>query len=1218
MSHDFTPLNVPLVATNLIEASAGTGKTWNISALFARLVLLEQMPVDKILVVTFTNAATAELKTRLRDRLGEALHVLHKMQAPFGATEVQAACEQYAPKSADFMSKLVEQALQKESRERLMMRLKAALSQFDHAAIYTIHSFCQRVLQDFAFYCQVPFQIELDEDSTPSPIAAQDFWREQVAHHEQLAQIVYRHQKNPQQQAAALASFVGRTYLHTRPTAYTLRDWQAANEGFVRAWQDTANQLDAIESAWEKLQPSLPKNSYQPDDLKSYIQQCYDWKSAGCLPDVNIILKLFFNSKNENKFSLATLTDKAKKDFKGKQDPDALDCLSRTWGEWANHAQILSASEGDVLINVAMDLLHAIRQQNEADKQKQPARQFDDLLLDVFNALQTNRTHATALAQAMSRTWQVVLIDEFQDTDPLQYGIFSRAFMQSSLHTENAPTVFMVGDPKQAIYNFRGADIFAYLQAAENVSPEQRYTLRTNFRSHARLVNSVGALFAKPQPFVLPNLAYETVQAHRSNSHLSPQEAAVRVRWLNDLSLDKTEKTDALQHTSAQWCASEIAYALHRAGQGELRLKDKPLHAGDMAVLVRTRQEGAMVQRELKRLNVQSVLLSRDSVFQEDEARAVYALLAFFLNPQQTAHLVYVLAGCLFGYTAQQLWALQQDERALSEWADKASVALQKWQKVGVYAAVQHFLQQHDVIQNLLAAGNDRTLTNLGQVLELLAAEEESGRLPAALYQWLQQEIAATQDGDSNENRALRLESDEQLVKIVTMHASKGLQYPIVYCPFVWRGKGNKGDDWQVLQGESGSTLLHKNQMTDADKEQAQKEWLSEDLRLLYVALTRAEEQLVLYLAAHENTHHHPFYYLLDGDAHKTWSGAKVPAHAYRQIWQQFVQKQNAETTSFEWDETPQAALLWTQNGKSSLHIQSDSDTVYQAQTVATRHYAPVVFSSFTALSSHQHAPEALANTDEAERKWDIAVQAALPSETTSLPIQNDDIWDVAHFPRGAKAGVCLHELLEYFPFGQPAEKHSERIVRVLNRHQIADAENWLPAVCDMLDKVRQTPLANGIRLCDLSRQEWLNEMAFLFEIEQFNLVDVQNWCKQMNLSPECVQAALSLTFRQLSGFLNGFIDTLVYTQNQALVIDYKSNYLADYSPASLNPEIAKHHYYLQALIYAIAMARYLRSRQCCPDVIAVRYVFLRGVDGSSQQGVWACDVPVASLAVWL
>ncbi len=121
-----------------------------------------------------------------------------------------------------------------------------------------------------------------------------------------------------------------------------------------------------------------------------------------------------------------------------------------------------------------------------------------------------------------------------------------------------------------------------------------------------------------------------------------------------------------------------------------------------------------------------------------------------------------------------------------------------------------------------------------------------------------------------------------------------------------------------------------------------------------------------------------------------------------------------------------------------------------------------------------------------------------------------------------------------------------------------------------------------------------------------------------MNLSPECVQAALSLTFRQLSGFLNGFIDTLVYTQNQALVIDYKSNYLADYSPASLNPEIAKHHYYLQALIYAIATARYLRSRQCCPDVIAVRYVFLRGVDGSSQQGVWACDVPVASLAMWL
>ena len=219
MPSSFSPLHIPIQGINLIEASAGTGKTWNIAALFARLVLLEQMPVDKILVVTFTKAATAELKTRLRARLNDALRVLQKYE---DGQDIAELCQKYAPDAAAFLTELLQKAMANESPARLVIRLKAAISQFDHASIYTIHGFCQRVLQDFAFYCQVPFSLEMDEEQHQQDyVAAQDYWRATVAHDDTLAQLVYRHRQTPQNLAARVQSFLARPYLKTQPVGKT-------------------------------------------------------------------------------------------------------------------------------------------------------------------------------------------------------------------------------------------------------------------------------------------------------------------------------------------------------------------------------------------------------------------------------------------------------------------------------------------------------------------------------------------------------------------------------------------------------------------------------------------------------------------------------------------------------------------------------------------------------------------------------------------------------------------------------------------------------------------------------------------------------------------------------------------------------------------------------------------------------------------------------------
>ncbi len=242
----FDPLRVPIHGTNLIEASAGTGKTWGIAALFTRLVLLEQLPVEQILVVTFTNAATSELKNRLRERLEEALDSLT------GRPEA----------ADDFLQQLITEAEQKEPRERLVLRLKTALSQFDSAAIYTIHGFCQRLLRDYAFYCQAPFDTELsDQSDSQLRTAAEDFWRRRVSHDAQTAQLVFKHKQTPQKMLDAVRSYLNRPLLNwRRPPSDSLTQ---AQQNLRQQWQAVCDSLDEIEQTFWRIHPSLSGTSFR-------------------------------------------------------------------------------------------------------------------------------------------------------------------------------------------------------------------------------------------------------------------------------------------------------------------------------------------------------------------------------------------------------------------------------------------------------------------------------------------------------------------------------------------------------------------------------------------------------------------------------------------------------------------------------------------------------------------------------------------------------------------------------------------------------------------------------------------------------------------------------------------------------------------------------------------------------------------------------------------
>lgn len=1194
----FDPLAIPIQGTNLIEASAGTGKTFGIAALFTRLVLLEDMPVEGILVVTFTKAATAELKTRLRSRLDEALRWLEKP-------------DDQKPLIDDFLSKLLDKALSREQKALLVLRLKAAISQFDNAAIYTIHGFCQRLLRDYAFFCQVPFDMELETDGDERLLtAAQDFWREQVAHDSEMARLVFEHNLTPESVLAKMRTYIGRPMLRYETNRVDLAEREAE---LSKVWAKVCAGLTELEAIFKQVYSVINKKTYSLKSMQELFAALQQDAANQCLSEKKELYK-----KHLPKFDLEILKSNVNKGKTLDESADKLNLLADL-GRAIEAGQV---AEQAAIAALQLEFLNYMKDAVALRKQTHRERGYDDLLLDVYAALDENSPHSGALAEMVAETWRVALIDEFQDTDPLQYGIFQNTFVR------HGNPLFLVGDPKQAIYSFRGADIHAYLKAAKDA--DHHYTLAKNYRSHDSLIKSISLFFQqKNHPFVLKGIGYTDVSAARADACLKPLDHALRVRWLNEDDEAALNK-EVLRSRAAEYCANEITAMLNRAAEGGLSLKTRPLQSGDIAVLVRTRNEGSMVGAALKARGIQSVLLQRHSVFAEKEARAVAALLAFWLRPQETEALHFVLGSVLFGKTAEQLYALNQNEHQLLDYINAAQTALVTWQKHGIYAAMQQFAARYDLEGGLLSARNERSLTNYHQIVELLAEEDERSRSPESLHQWLKAQISEAQNGkEAGENKTLRLESDEALVKIVTMHASKGLQYPVVFCPFVWDAADYKTQDWQVISRETGSELVSALDLTDEDKNALADEELGERLRLLYVAMTRAEEQLTVYAAYFNGSARNTFSYLLAGSeeatraeieaqyaAEKKANNAEGEKKMLLQNWQRLIDNAPEDTD-----------IAWLQGAPETAASRSQaySENRFQAWTLPARTFEHIRHTSFTGLLrdlSAAAAPE----REELQPAVDAAeaglAQGGLAESLSERGMVGDDVYGIHHFPRGTHAGVCLHELLEHFEFNSPASGQRPKIAETLARYSFG--EEWLDAVCGMLDKAAHAELFNRLALADLPARNRLPEMDFMLKVEEFSPARLKAWFARPNLAlpPDCIAAAQHLDFDTVKGFLSGFIDmTCIDGEGNVCVIDYKSNYLGAgqqaYTQEAMDEAMAAHHYYLQAMIYAVAVARYLQQQNAEFDTICVRYLFLRGL-GSEDGGVWRWQLDKADLQEWL
>ena len=687
----------------------------------------------------------------------------------------------------------------------------------------------------------------------------------------------------------------------------------------------------------------------------------------------------------------------------------------------------------------------------------------------------------------------------------------------------------------------------------------------------------------------------------------------MKIRWLNDGGEPDPNK-ETLRSRAAEYCADEIAALINQAAEGRLNYKNIPAEAGQIAVLVHSHNQGAMIKRTLAARGIPSVSIERESVFAGEEAKALAALLGFWLEPRRTEPLRFILAGILFGQTAEQLHALNRDEALLSGYIAAAEDFLQIWQRQGIYAALTAFARRYGLEGRLLASDGGRTLTNFWQLAELLADENENSHTPAALHQWL---LAKIQDPPQNENAVLRLESDEALVKIVTIHASKGLQYPFVFCPFSWDTAEKKNEAWHILHRENGSELLADSQLDEADREQLDDEDLGERLRLLYVALTRAEEQLVIYAARCSSTPRNTFAYLLEGlpsdgrlKTRQAYEAEKEnQTEMLRRNWLRWI---NAAPEGIEWQEgAPLSAAVQTRRR---------SGTEYRAAVYPPRRFSFIRHTSFTGLTRHLgHGPARPDDDDGLQPALDPAELSAgsllPPPDTDNAPR------DIFHFPRGAAAGICLHEVLEKHDFARHAGQQRENIAAILEKHGIET--EWLDAVCLMADQTAAAPLHGGTTLSALPAARRKAEMGFVMHFDRLELGRLKNHLAAAGLPEACTAAAERLDFPTLQGFLNGFIDlTCLLPDGTACIIDYKSNHLGmdtgSYTQSALDQAVADHHYYLQAWIYALAAARHLKQRGQMPRTVRIRYLFLRGLDSGGRNGIWSWDIPTASLAEWL
>jgi len=1178
MSEPLDALSLPLWGSRLIEASAGTGKTWTIAALYLRLVLghgdegeahARALVPSEILVLTFTRAATRELSDRIRARLLEAARVFR------GDVE-----------TTDPLLVQLLAAHEGTARSAAAWRLAAAAESMDDAAVFTIDAWCQRMLREHAFDSGSLFDEELvPDDGVLRDEAVRDYWRQ---HFYRLAPAQLDVALSVWKDVDALRADM-RALLPQAPRAVpgeplgVVVDREAgrfrevlaavqANVGAMREW------LEAQYAAG-----CFVKSKFQP----RWFNPNLDTLAAGAGSPA--ALRKALGDKGCERLTPTFLAEvwigPAPLDL-----PPGFDTFAELMAlpDWAAPLRLHAAS------HVAARLQDLKRQSGRFG--------FQDMLDRLDAALAG--PNGERLRERIVAQYPVALIDEFQDTSPVQYRIFDRLYRTAA--NDPGTALLLIGDPKQSIYGFRGADIHSYL-AARRATEGRHYVLDTNHRSTGALVSAVNHLFdlAEQRPgagaFLLraggdDPLPFLSVKARGRAEHLRTAGGEVPAVTLcvdGELLDGKS-----IQRRFAAACAERIVTWLNDpeagfdgGGKGFQRLRP-----ADIAVLVRKGDEADAVRRELRRRNVASVFLSdRDSVFASPEARDLLRWLRAVVSPLDARLVRAALASDTMARTLAELAELADDDAVFDDRTESMRALQRTWLGQGVLTMLRQTLHVLSLPARWLAAPDgERRLTNYLHLAELLQSASSHLDNEHALVRWLADRIA--DDAEGAEEQIVRLESDADLVKVVTVHKSKGLEYPVVLLPFATLARlpSSRGHAVVSVMGAQGREL-HLDPSAEV-LDLADRERLQEDLRLLYVALTRARHALWVGVAAPKSgkacvVHRSALGHVLVGPTAVTEDGVvRAVEH---------VVAGHGEIVAERLD--PEA-------GRTRLRRHDEPPPLRDAPAYAGKFERRWSVSSFSALVRHIGAVPlpALAGVVREDE-----VLALRDDDDAPLPAAATRPWHT--FPRGAMPGNFLHDQLEWLADEQFGLARSEVLRERLRKR--CERQGWGHRADDVLewlgDVVSQPLPPLGVALDGIEQR--LPEMEFWFPSDALPTAEVDRLC-QLHLLNGAPRPPLPE--RELRGLLMGFADLVFFHGGKYWVLDYKSNALGtrdgDYTAAALEASMAEHRYDVQAALYMLALHRLLAVRigasyDPAQHLGGAVYLYLRGVHGPAGG---CCHVP--------
>lgn len=1217
-----------LRGVQLLEADAGTGKTWTLSGLVLRALVERELPIDRILVVTFTIPATAELARRIRERIDQLAQVLADRMAGRPSAVDDLFCRHYGAGLPD--------------PAHALALLRLARAQIDEASVRTIHGFCQRVITEHSLSIGQARGLKPQANTRifHERLAAR-WWRENLLEADpDLVSVIRLGGVTHGLLADALARIAAQPAISLRggamPWREAARRYASLRAELVRLLDDSDEPARLL--AWLEGPSGIAKGKFRSDTRASRLtalRRFAHWEGPlQSAPDRETMLDAL------RRFSRTGLTE--------------IGATTEPPGRLADLCEaLLAVSDTPARIGgwLAIDIWAQTAELRWAVRREAGALGFDDLLAIVHRALCTPGS-GERLAAGLRERHPLALIDECQDTDPLQWEIFRRIYLPEAAPGRPSGdggvsgALVLVGDPKQAIYGFRGADIFAYLDARGTVT--ERHALAQNQRSSAALIGGVNAVFATANPFLIPEIGFSPAGAGQRAREAFEPAAGDTLAALTFVQLSGADAGMLARPLARRLALDAMAGEVGRLLSGGARIGSRSVQAGDIAVLVNTHYEASAVKARLAHEGIGAAEISRASVLEAPECIDLLRWCAALADPSNAGKLIGALATGLAGGTAESVSACLADPPAWAAEVDRFTQARQTWLRHGSQAALRPLLVALGTGARLGSlTDGERRLTNLSHLLELLGASAEAQRGPQAALRWLMR-LRADPAGVAPELLELRLESTDDLVRIVTVHKSKGLEYPFVLLPFAWAGKAFKASaPLRYHEPGAGGQGWHGVLDFDAPDDspqarQAARESYAETLRVLYVALTRARFRCYVFWGAAAGAQFSPLAWLLNGldpVAQKPWRSnskdppalddgevtaglqalrARVPASlpgapdgvigviGARELLAASVRQPMAVSGRLR-DALPDAKSGAQADAQASAQASAQAGamaplrirTMRRALAPARRHL------SFTALAARLGETGA-ARADPTDVDVVRGEIPALP-DRDDLP-EPDPAWPVApavpgesirdQFPAGALAGTCLHAMLERADFSRPLDV-------ALARRCLGEAglpTGLAPQVGVWLSEVLATALpgAQGspIVLGSIAAQRQVRELEFLLPATRLdNQALLEAVASEFPMARGAADAAWS-------GFLRGFIDLVFEDQGRWWIVDWKSNRLGDgptaYGQASLERSVAEHAYALQFCLYSLALHRLLSVRlpgyQPARHFGGVFYLYLRGV----------------------